>query len=204
MNFPLAFPLNMTFKLFALAPQISVRDANGAEVMYVHQKLFKLKEEITVFSDESRSRRLYGIKADRIIDWSANYHFTGETGQSLGSIKRHGTRSLWKADYDVMLNDQPEFNVREQSAFVRFMDGMFSETPFLGAFSGYVFNPVYLVRRSSPSGEPGELVMRMSKQPSFLSRSFRIEKVVTGLNAQQEERLVLGLFMLTLLERIRG
>jgi len=52
MNFPLAYPVKMSFKLLAVAPQISVRDANDTEVMYVKQKLFKLKEEINIFANE--------------------------------------------------------------------------------------------------------------------------------------------------------
>jgi hypothetical protein len=203
MNFPLAYPVKMTFKI-AIAPQISVRDANNVEVMYVRQKLFKLKEEINIFADQSQSQRIYGIEADRILDWSARYHFSDDIGRNLGAIKRHGMRSLWKASYDVLDREQVEFVIEEESAFVRFMDGLFGEIPILGIFSGYVFHPVYLVSRADTLGGPGALVMRMVKKPSFLERNFYIEKVDPGLTAQEEERLLLSLFMLTLLERRRG
>lgn len=204
MNFPLAYPVKMTFKLLALAPQISVRDANDMEVMYVRQKLFKLREEINIFSDQSQSMRLYGIRADRIIDWSARYHFSDDSGRELGAVKRHGARSLWKADYDILANDQPEFKIQEESAFVRFMDAMFGEVPFLGLLTGYVFNPVYLVSRVDGAGNPASLAMRVVKKPSFLERNFYVEKLDPSLNAREEERLILGLFMMTLLERARG
>jgi len=204
MNFPLSYPVKMTFKLLALAPQISVRDASGAEVMYVRQKLLKLKEEINVFSDESQSRRTYGIKADRILDWSARYHISDDVGRNLGAVKRHGARSLWRASYDVLNGDQVEFQIREESAFVRLMDAFFGELPILGMFSGYVFNPVYLASRADALNDPGGLVMRMVKKPSLLERNFYIEKADPGLTAAEEERLLLSLFMLTLLERARG
>ena len=204
MNFPLAYPVKMTFKLLALAPQVSVHDANDVEVMYVRQKLLKLKEEINIFADQSQSRRLYGIKADRILDWSARYHFSDDAGQSLGAVKRHGARSLWKASYDILKDDQIEFHIREESAFVRVMDALFGEIPILGMFSGYVFNPVYLVSRGSTLGEQSPPVMRMIKKPSFVERNFYVEKVDPTLTAQEEERLLLSLFMVTLLERARG
>jgi len=204
MNFPLTYPVKMTFKLLALAPQISVRDAGGAEVLYVRQKLFKLKEEINIFSDESQSSRIYGIKADRILDWSARYHFSDDIGRNLGAVKRHGARSLWKASYDVLNGDQVEFHIREESAFVRLMDALFGELPIVGLFSGYVFNPVYLAGRAGALNEPGALVMRMVKKPSFMERNFYIEKTDPTLTAAEEERLLLSLFMLTLLERARG
>ena len=69
------YPLDMRFKIFGFAPQIFVNDAKGASVFYVRQKLFKLKEAVKVFKDNSQSDLQYEIKADRIIDFSAKYHF---------------------------------------------------------------------------------------------------------------------------------
>jgi hypothetical protein len=57
------YPLDLSFKLLALASQIYIRDANGNLFGYVKQKLFKLKEDINIFADESQTRQLYNIKA---------------------------------------------------------------------------------------------------------------------------------------------
>jgi uncharacterized protein YxjI len=51
----------------ALAPQLSVTDASGQQVLYVKQKLFKLKEAVNVFADAAQTRQLYTINADRIL-----------------------------------------------------------------------------------------------------------------------------------------
>lgn len=67
------FPLSLRFKLLALSPQIYVSDAAQQPVLYVKQKLFKLREKIEVFRDESRSQLLCTIQANKIIDWSARY-----------------------------------------------------------------------------------------------------------------------------------
>jgi len=104
----------------------------------------------------------------------------------------------------VLNGDQVEFHIREESAFVRLMDALFGELPIVGLFSGYVFNPVYLAGRAGALNEPGALVMRMVKKPSFMERNFYIEKTDPTLTAAEEERLLLSLFMLTLLERARG
>jgi hypothetical protein len=79
------FPLSLSFKLLALANQIYVRDANGNLLGYVKQKMFKLKEDINIFADEQQTQLLFNIKADRMIDWSANYSFTDSRGSFLGS-----------------------------------------------------------------------------------------------------------------------
>jgi hypothetical protein len=69
------FPLTLEFKKVALSPQISVLDASGNLIFYVKQKLFKLKEAITIFADREQTQPLYSINADRVIDFSARYRF---------------------------------------------------------------------------------------------------------------------------------
>jgi hypothetical protein len=194
----------MSFKILALAPQIFVRDAAGQEIMYVKQKLFKLKEAINIFSDQSQTNQIYSIKADRMIDFSARYNFTDSQGLNLGAIKRRGMRSLWKASYDVLEGDMVKFQVQEENALIKLIDGLVSEIPVVGMLTGYIFNPVYLVTRSSNGGGSGSVVMRLKKEPSFLESSFSIEKVDPTLTQREEEQILLGLLMMLLLERSRG
>lgn len=198
------YPLTIAFKILALAPQIFVRDANGSEIMYVKQKLFKLKEAINIFSDQSQSRQIYSIKADRIIDFSARYNFSNSQGMSLGAVKRRGMRSLWKASYDIFAGEQVIFHIQEENALIKVVDALFGEIPIVGMFSGYVFNPAYLVMRAGSAGQPGSTVMRLSKQPAFLETGFKVEKMDQTLNAKEEEQILLSLLMMTLLERSRG
>ena len=147
----LHFPLTLRMKLMALAPQFYVSDKSNRPIAYIKQKLFKLKEDIRVFTDEQQTRLLYSIKADRIIDFNASYSLSdAQTGQALGALRRKGMRSLWKAAYEVHDEDgQPLYFISEESAFIRLLDGIFSELPLIGLLSGYVFNPSYLVKNRS-------------------------------------------------------
>lgn len=192
------YPLELQFKLWALAPQLSVTDTQGNLVFYVKQKLFKLKEAVTVCADAQQTNPLYSIKADRIIDFSARYHFTSSSGIPLGSVKRRGLKSLWKAQYDIFDGDTLVMTIREKNPWVKVMDGLFGEIPILGIFSGYVFNPAFLVTRADET-----LVMSLEKQPSFFSRKFTI-KQLNQLSEQEEIRVLLSLLMMILLERTRG
>jgi uncharacterized protein YxjI len=192
------YPLQLTFKFFALAPQIAITDASGRSVMFVRQKLFKLKEVINVFADAERTQPLYDIKADRILDFSARYNFSDPSGSSLGSVKRKGMKSFWKAHYDVMEGDRVMYSIQEENPWIKILDSLFSEVPILGMFTGYVFNPVYLVSDAS-----GRVVMRLEKTPSFLSRIFTI-KQMDKLDEQEQSQILLSLMMLLLLERNRG
>ena len=94
----LQYPLTLNFKLIALAPRIRVTDATGRLILYVHQKTFKLKEDVRIFADEAKTNELFRINADRIFDFSAKYHLSeSATGRQLGHIKHRGMRSIWSA-----------------------------------------------------------------------------------------------------------
>ncbi|WP_445633224.1 LURP-one-related family protein [Nostoc sp. DSM 114161] len=192
------YPLELTFKLWAFAPQMSVVDAQGNLAFYVKQKLFKLKEAITIFADAEQTRPRYYIKADRIIDFSARYDFTDSNGNYIGSVKRRGLKSLWRARYDIFDGDTSTLNIQEKNPWVKIADALFAEIPVVGMFTGYVFNPVYLVSR-----DDGTVVMRLEKIPTFLSRKFII-KAVDELSDRQEQQILLSLMMMLLLERNRG
>jgi uncharacterized protein YxjI len=192
------YPLQLTFKFWALSPQISIVDAQGNLLFYVKQKLFKLKEAITIFADAERTRPLYYIKADRIIDFSARYDFTNENGVPIGAVKRQGLKSLWRARYDVFNGESVTFTIQEKNPWVKIVDALFQEIPVIGMLSGFVFNPAYLVLRDDAS-----VVMRLEKIPSFFSRQFTI-KALDTLNEQEEKQVLLSLMMMLLLEKNRG
>src|SRR3954452_10867513 len=101
MQHPLQYPLTLNFRIAALAPQISVQDASGREILYVRQKLMKLRDKIHVFADSSQVQELYEINADRILDCSARFVFTDPSGRTFGAVQRQGARSIWKATYNI-------------------------------------------------------------------------------------------------------
>ena len=193
------YPLQLSFKLLAIASQIYVRDANGQLLGYVKQKLFKFKEDINVFADEGQTQHLYNIKADRVLDFSAKYNFTASNGQQLGSIKRKGMRSILKANYEVYdERDAQVYKIHEENAWVKVMDSLLGEVPVLGMFTGYLFNPAYIVERMD-----GAKVARLKKQPAFFEGVFQLEPL-TQIAAEDEARLLLSVLTMTLLERARG
>ena len=201
---PLQYPLQLNFKLIALAPRIRIHDAAGHEVFYVHQRTFKLKEDVRVFSDESKSRELYQIRADRIFDFSAKYHIhTSDTGATIGAVKHRGMRSIWSATYEFYdMNDQPSHLMKEDNPWVKVLDALTSEIPIVGMFTGYMFHPTYTVYRGQ-SQESGQPVLRLSKQPAFFESNFTIDKLDEMRN-DEELRLLLSILMAVQMERSRG
>lgn len=199
MNRQITYPLEFEFKVLALSPQFYVRDAKGQEIAYVKQKLFKLKEDISVFENDKQNSIIYKIKASQWIDWSASYMFTDVIGKSLGKMGRKGARSLWKATYEIFDDHEAlEFKIEEDSAFVKIIDGLFSEIPVLGFFTGYVFNPKYNIYRTD-----GTKIAEFTKEASFLGKKFKLHQQ-GNFDIQEEERIILSLMMMVFLERSRG
>lgn len=192
------YPLQLTFKLWTFAPQVSITDEQNNLIFYVKQKLFKFKESITVFADHQQNQPLYYINADRIIDFSARYDFTDTNNNYVGSVKRRGLKSIWRARYDIFDGEVNTFNIQEKNPWIKVADALFAEIPVIGILSGYVFQPIYLVSR-----DDGNVVMRLEKNPSFFSRRFTI-KAVDQLSYSEEQQVLLSLLMLLLLERNRG
>ncbi len=198
---PLQFPVTLTFKLIALAPQIYVKDAAGRDILYVKQKLLKLKEKVRVFADSSQSQQVYEINADRWLDWSARYTVTDLQGRTVGSVRRLGARSLWKATYEVDgAEGQNLFRIEEENPWVKVLDNVLGEIPILGAFTGYFLNPKYVALRAG-TNQPA---LRISKHRAFLESRFEIENLAGGLTEAETEAVLLAILMATLLERSRG
>jgi hypothetical protein len=191
------FPLDARFKLLAIASQISVTDAHGALLYYAKQKAFKLKEAVTVFADEEQTRPLYRIAADRVLDISARYRIEDAGGAELGVLQRQGMQSFWRAHYDLEQGGRPAFTIREENPWSKVADGILGSIPVISIFSGYFFNPSYLVTRA-PDGFP---LLRVVKRQALLEGRFEIE---SRSSEEVPDVALVAVLMMLLLERLRG
>lgn len=194
------YPLALTFKITTLSSDFNVVDAHNRSIFYVRQKMFKLREEVKIFQDDSQSQQLYTIKANQWLDFSAAYNFTNAAGQTLGKIARKGLVSIFKAHYDIYdNNDQLSHTVREENPWAKVFDALIDFVPFLGLLSGYLFHPAYIV-----TDKTGKAIARLVKKPSLIGRRFELEKLANFQSETEEESILLGLSMLLLLESDRG
>src|SRR5690606_9738644 len=117
----LNYPLDFKFKITTLSSDFNITDKNGNYVAYVRQKMFKLKEDVLVFNDETKTRELFRIKADRWLDFNASYSIKDAASQqNFGRLARKGMRSLWKSHYEILdENDNMRFTVSEDNAWVK-------------------------------------------------------------------------------------
>ena len=96
-------------QVFALTGKFRIYDPNGQLVLFSQQKMFKLKEDIRVFTDESMTQELLLIQARQIIDFSAAYDVIDPAyNQKVGVLRRKGFRSILRDEWEILdVNDQP-------------------------------------------------------------------------------------------------
>jgi uncharacterized protein YxjI len=93
----------------ALTGRFRIYDPMGNLVLFSEQKMFKLREDIRVYSDESKSQEVLLIQARQIIDFSAAYDvIDAATQMKVGALRRKGWRSMMRDEWEVLdVNDQP-------------------------------------------------------------------------------------------------
>lgn len=194
----LKYPMEMTFKLMTLGQRIVATDATGEVIMFIKQKMFRLKEKVEVYDEPKDGNLIFTIEADRMVDFSANYSFVDAAGNDWGGVRRKGMRSIWSAHYEIMQDQQVDMVIAEESPMKKVIEGILGEIPVLGFVAAYFLNPSYLV--TAPDGTP---LLRLKKMPAFLEGKFVLEKL-SAMPEDDELRSLLGLIMLVLLERHRG
>ena len=90
-------------QVFALAGKFRFYEPGGKLVLFSEQKMFKLREDIRVFSDESKSQEVLMIKARQFIDFSAAYDVVDSaTGQKIGALRHKGLASMLRDEWEIL------------------------------------------------------------------------------------------------------
>ena len=87
----------------ALTGKFRFYDPMGNLVMFSEQRMFKLREDIRVYSDESKRQEVLSIQARQILDFSAAYDVVDTAmNQKVGVLRRKGLRSIVRDEWEVL------------------------------------------------------------------------------------------------------
>jgi hypothetical protein len=87
----------------ALTGRFRFYDPMGTQVMFSEQKMFRLREDIRVYSDEAKTQEVLSIKARQIMDFSASYDVVDTAmNQKVGVLRRRGLRSLLRDEWEIL------------------------------------------------------------------------------------------------------
>lgn len=203
---PLPLELDITMKILALAPQFYIRDTYGQQVGYIKKKLFRFKEAIDIFSNDQKTTLRYKIASDRVIDFSANYHFISMRDGMIGRTKQNGLKSLWRTEFEILdasnsKNEGTRFFIRLENPLTQFIEGLLGMIPIVGDIlnlvSGYFLNPTYSVTTIG-----GDEVATMKKLPALWEGKYQI-RATQIVNERDSELIALSLLTLILMQRTR-
>jgi uncharacterized protein YxjI len=107
-------------KIFSFAPKLHIWDRDGATLAFVRQKVFAVRDDVRIFTDQTQSFELLRLKGRNIIDFGAAFDVIDSlNGQKAGMLKRRGWKSLMRAEWIIMdALDQEIGKIREDSALL--------------------------------------------------------------------------------------
>lgn len=105
----------------------------GEQVAFVEQKRLAFREQVTFFTDESKTTPLFTFKARQILDVGATYDVTAADGTPIGTFRKDFKKSLLRSTWHL---EQGELTATgsERSQFIAILRrvwDLFENLPFL-------------------------------------------------------------------------
>jgi uncharacterized protein YxjI len=91
--------------------EVHMEGADGSEgelVAFAQQKRMAFKEEVTIYTDDSKQHALFAFKARKRLDLSSTYDVTDPQGQPIGNFRKDFKASLLSSTWHL---EQPGLGV---------------------------------------------------------------------------------------------
>ena len=122
-------------RVTVMVNRYEVRSANpdGSEghlLALAEQKRMKLREEVTFFADEARSRRVFSFRARQRLDVGAEHDVLDEHGQPIGYFRKAFGASLLRSTWHLSAPGVEAVG-RERNRFIAVLRRVWGLIPFL-------------------------------------------------------------------------
>jgi hypothetical protein len=147
MTSPMHVPVFVLRQKFAMTTNRYELEGAGPEggpmlLGVAEQKRFALKEEVTFFADDTRTRKVFSFKARAVMDLNAGYDVFDEAHQPIGFFRKDFGKSLLRSTFHI---EGPGYSGtgQERSQAVALLR-RFADIPFLAIHFDY----------TTPDGQP--------------------------------------------------
>ena len=152
------FVIAQRFTMMVNRYEVSTAAEDGRKpdrpVCFVEQKRLKLKEELTAFTDDTKSQALFRIKARQRFDPSARYDITDDQGQRIGMLSKSFTKSLFRSTWHVHdAGEQEIARAQERSVVVAVWRRVVDFVPFIGDLLALIPVPYHFEVHATDGGE---------------------------------------------------
>ena len=104
-------------QVLALTGILRIFNPQDQLVLFSQQKIFKLKEDIRVYADETKNRELLNIQARQIIDFSAYYDvIDSQYSTKVGGLRRKGFRSIVQDEWEVFDHQEKSLGILKEDS----------------------------------------------------------------------------------------
>jgi hypothetical protein len=130
--------LNIQQKLTAFTNMYRVFEANEALEStqlkaFAQQKKLAMKEQVTFYSDEQKTKPTFSFRAEKVLDVHGRYFVEDSDGTRIGMFKKEFTKSLTNSTWQVMDADgKPLFIVKESNEFLALARRIVGIIPIFG------------------------------------------------------------------------
>ena len=137
MDAPQHVPLFFLRQRFAMTTnryEVVAANPDGTEghlLAFAEQKRMKLKEEVTFFADESRSRAVFSFKARQRLDVHAEHDVFDEYGNVLGSFSKQFGASLLRSTWNLSVPGLQAVG-RERRPVIAILRRIWDFIPYIG------------------------------------------------------------------------
>lgn len=134
-----SFYVRQRFAMMTNRYEIVAANADGGHgelLGLAEQKKMALREQVTFWSDESRSRQVFGFRARKVVDLGSGYDIVDEDGRPIGFFRKDFGASLLRSTFHL---EGPGYVGRgqERSTLVAILR-RFSDFDFLPIHFDYV------------------------------------------------------------------
>ena len=128
-RFALRQKITLMVNRYELRP-IGPDGTEGALVAFAEQKRMAFKEQVTFFTDESKTQPVFGFKARQRIDLGATYDVTDAQGNPIGEFRKDFKKSLLRSTWHLSTPDGLTAMGQERNAAIAIIR-RFVDIPFL-------------------------------------------------------------------------
>ena len=107
--------------------------AEGEQVAFVEQKRLAFREEVTFFTDETKTTPLFRFKARQVLDVGATYDVTAADGTPIGLFRKDFKKSLLRSTWHLEQGDLVAIGHERSQviAVLRRVWDLFEDLPFM-------------------------------------------------------------------------
>ncbi len=180
-----SFSVRQKITLMVNRYEVSRTSGSGAEtglIAFAEQKRMKLKEEVTFFSDDSRTTALFSFKARKRLDLGSAYDVADATGAPVGVFRKDFKASLLNSTWHLETTDGQTFTGSERNKAIAVVRRVWDFLPVVGEI------PLPFLFHFDFRGADGRVVMSSTKKMG-LRDVYRVELSPTASGRRLDWRL---------------